>query len=61
MNTKKQDFNPNLIGMAWGDGMGGGRGVKALILAFFSIQLLFIRDIHAKFDIPNLHRSIDTG
>ena len=58
MNTKKQDFNPNLIG----DGMGGGGGgVKALILTFFSIQLLFIRDIHAKFDIPNLHRSIDIG
>ena len=57
MNTKKQDFNPNLIG----DGMGGGGGVKALILAFFSIQLLFIRDIHAKFDIPDFHWSIDIG
>ena len=44
--------------MAWGDGMGGGRGGESFNPG---IQLLFIRDIHAKFDIPNLHRSIDTG
>ena len=27
--------------------------VKAVTLAFFSIQQYFIRDIHAKFGIPN--------
>ena len=35
--------------------------VKAVILAFCSIQLLFIKGIHAKFEIPNLSQSQDIG
>ena len=32
--------------------------VKAVSLAFWSIQQYFIRDIHAKFGIPNFPQSI---
>ena len=35
--------------------------VKAVTLAFYIIQYLFIRDIHAKFGIPNLPQSPDFG
>ena len=35
--------------------------VKAIILAFFSIQYHFITNIHAKFGISNLPRSPDIG
>ena len=35
--------------------------VKAVILAFCSIQWLFIGDIHSKFWIPNLSQSPDIG
>ena len=35
--------------------------VKAVTLAFCSIQLLFIRDIRAKFGNPNLRQSPDVG
>ena len=35
--------------------------VKAVTLAFCSFQYLFIRDIHAKFGIPNLPQSPDFG
>ena len=35
--------------------------VKAVTLAFCSIQWIFIRDIRAKFGIPNLSQSSDIG
>ena len=35
--------------------------VKAATLAFYSIQLLFITDIHATFSIPNLPKPLHIG
>ena len=35
--------------------------VKVVSLGFYSIKKLFIRDAHAKFDIPNSLKSPDIG
>ena len=35
--------------------------IKAVNLAFSRIKYLFIRDIHAKFDIPNASQFLDIG
>ena len=74
MKSSHFSFNPNLGACVWGGGRGAGgfyhpswvslnnsETVKAVTLVFCSIQLLFIRDIRAKFGNPNLCQSPGVG
>ena len=60
-------LNPNLGGEGGGDftycsfSLNNSEKVKALTLVFCSIQKQFIRNIGAKFGIPNLRLSLDIG
>ena len=53
-------FNPNLEGKVWFF-LDNSETVKAVALAFCSIQQHFIRDVRVKFGIPNLPQSSDIG